>query len=105
MFCTHSERLCRSAVPPALDRVASRVCQQLSRDLYSLSQGQPVASNLIPPRVESPFQTDPSPGLRDRVKSSQDFTFGHPLPMGEGLGVRGQQVNKLDRSLNFIAAK
>jgi hypothetical protein len=25
-----------------------------------------------------------SPGLRDRVKSSQDFTFGHPLPTGEG---------------------
>ncbi len=23
-----------------------------------------------------------SPGLRDRVKSSQDFTFGHPLPKG-----------------------
>ena len=30
--------------------------------------------------------TIPSPGLRDRVKSSQDFTFGHPLPMGEGWG-------------------
>ena len=70
MFCTHSERLCRSAVPPALDRVASRVVmQQLSRDLYSLSQGQPVASNLIPPRVGSPFQTDPSPGLRTRILS------------------------------------
>ena len=43
--------------------------------------------------------------LRDRVKSSQDFTFGHPLPMGEGLGVRGQQVGKLDRSVNFVATK
>ena len=32
----------------------------------------------------------PSPGPRDRVQSSQDFTFGHPLPQEEGWGVRGQ---------------
>ena len=51
----------------------------------------------MPARFGSPFQTDPSPGLRDRVKSSQDFTFGHPLPLGEGLGVRGQRATKLDR--------
>ena len=26
-----------------------------------------------------------------------------PLSIGEGLGVRGQQANKLDRTLNSIA--
>jgi hypothetical protein len=40
----------------------------------------------------------PSPGLRDRVKSSQDFTFGHPLPRGERLGVRGQA----QREINYV---
>jgi hypothetical protein len=25
--------------------------------------------------------------------------------MGEGLGVRGQQVNNLDRSVNFVGSK
>src|SRR5439155_10598694 len=29
--------------------------------------------------------------------------FGHPLPRGEGQGMRGRQVNKLDQSLNFVA--
>ena len=27
------------------------------------------------------------------------------LPIGRGAGVRGRQVNKLDRNLNFIATK
>src|SRR5206468_885285 len=52
-----------------------------------------VASNLLPPRVGSPKAADPSPGLRP------------PLPRGEGQGVRGRQVNKLDQSLNFVATK
>ncbi len=30
------------------------------------------------------FNRSPSPGLRDRVKSSQDFTFGHPPPQVGG---------------------
>ena len=33
--------------------------------------------------LTTPLAADPSPGLRDRMKSSQDFTFGHPLPLGE----------------------
>ena len=53
-------------------------------------------SDLIPPRVACPPQTGPSPGLRDRVKSR--LHLRPPSPNGRGLGVRGQQVNKLDPS-------
>jgi hypothetical protein len=63
-----------------------------------------VASNLRPPRSAVLSATDPSPVLRDRVKSSQDFTFGHPSYWERGWG-RGRQVNKFDRSLNLFATK
>src|SRR5438876_1141559 len=45
----------------------------------------------------------PSPGLRDRVKSSQDFTFGHPLPQwGRGAGGEGR-VEELRHSCDVIS--
>ncbi|PYV41815.1 MAG: hypothetical protein DMG06_15975 [Acidobacteria bacterium] len=32
-------------------------------------------------------------------------TFGHPVQMAAGQGVRGWQTNKIDQSLNFFATK
>ncbi|PYV37805.1 MAG: hypothetical protein DMG06_27130 [Acidobacteria bacterium] len=54
---------------------------------------QEVASNLIRPRVGTPEAADPSLGLRP------------PGERAEEAGVRGRQANKLDQSLNFVAAQ
>jgi hypothetical protein len=51
------------------------------------------------PRDTAQLETDPSPGLRDRLKSSQDFTFGHPLP------TNGRGRINFDRFLNFVVSK
>ena len=45
-----------------------------------------VASEPMPEGLRLPFRLAPHPA------------FGHPLPVGEGFGVRGQQVKKLGRS-------
>jgi len=40
-----------------------------------------------------------------RIEAFSDGVFAIVVPLGEGLGVRGPQLNKFDRSLNFFATK